>query len=98
MAQFKGKNTGTKPVSSKKPVGAHGTSAPITTANKPVTVATATQSRPTTHSTLETKPTKSEIRRQDIAEAAYYLWLQRGGSDISNWLEAERILRATSTR
>ena len=31
---------------------------------------------------------------QAIAEAAYFLWLQRGGNETVNWLEAERMLRA----
>ena len=30
--------------------------------------------------------------REAIAEAAYFLWLQRGGSDITNWLDAEALL------
>ena len=47
-------------------------------------------------STVEAKPTRIEISQQAIAEAAYYLWLQRGGDEISNWLEAERQLRQTA--
>ena len=43
-------------------------------------------------STLEGKPT--EITRQQIAEQAYFLWKQRGGSEVSNWLEAERLLKS----
>lgn len=31
--------------------------------------------------------------REAIAEAAYFLWLQRGGDDVNNWLEAEAKLR-----
>jgi hypothetical protein len=42
---------------------------------------------------VEAKPTRIEINQQTVAEAAYYLWLRRGGDDISNWLEAERQLR-----
>lgn len=49
-----------------------------------------TTSRP---SAMEAKPTRVEITQQTVAEAAYYLWLRRGGDEISNWLEAERQLR-----
>jgi hypothetical protein len=35
----------------------------------------------------------SSVSNDDIARKAYMLWLQRGGSDIDNWLEAERQLR-----
>lgn len=47
---------------------------------------------PTTTSAVERKPT--EITRQQIAEAAYLLWQKRGGSEVHNWLEAERQLRS----
>jgi hypothetical protein len=43
---------------------------------------------------MEAKPTRTEITRQAVAEAAYYLWLRQGGDDVSNWLEAERQLSA----
>lgn len=46
---------------------------------------------PVTTSTVERKPT--EFTRQQIAEAAYFLWRKRGGSEESNWLEAERLLK-----
>src|SRR5205814_8126781 len=49
--------------------------------------------RSTTASTFEAKMGKNEITRQAIAEAAYYLWLQRGGSEVSNWLDAENKLK-----
>ena len=52
----------------------------------------ATAPRPT--STTERKPTA--ITRQQIAEAAYFLWKQRGGSEVSNWLEAERQLNSSA--
>jgi hypothetical protein len=35
--------------------------------------------------------------REAIAEAAYFLWLKRGGSDTRNWLEAEASLRKPAT-
>lgn len=41
---------------------------------------------------MEGKPT--EITEQAVAEAAYFLWQQRGGDEIGNWLEAEAMLRA----
>ena len=34
-----------------------------------------------------------EVTPQQIAEAAYYLWRQRGGNETVNWLEAERMLK-----
>ncbi len=53
--------------------------------------------------TVETKTTekraappqkeKQEITEADIAEHAYMLWLERGGSEMDNWLEAERQLK-----
>lgn len=45
--------------------------------------------------TLEAKPTPSTncLTRQAIAEAAYFLWQQRGGNEIVNWLEAEAMLK-----
>jgi hypothetical protein len=42
---------------------------------------------------VEVKPAAAEISNQMIAEAAYYLWLQRGGNETVNWLEAESTLR-----
>lgn len=42
---------------------------------------------------VEVKPAAAEISNQMIAEAAYYLWLQRGGNETVNWLEAESMLR-----
>ncbi len=45
-------------------------------------------------STVEAKPsTTVRITRDAVAEAAYCLWLQRGGEQVSNWIEAERLLR-----
>jgi hypothetical protein len=38
------------------------------------------------------------VTRQQIAEAAYYLYLQRGGNDLVNWLDAEAMLRAKSAK
>jgi Protein of unknown function (DUF2934) len=47
-------------------------------------------------SVVERKPT--EVTRQQISEAAYFLWKQRGGSEVSNWLEAERMLKSRIAR
>jgi hypothetical protein len=33
--------------------------------------------------------------REAIAEAAYFLWLQRGGDELVNWIEAEAMLQNT---
>ena len=40
----------------------------------------------------ELKPNQGNISRHAIAEAAYFLWLQRGGNETVNWLEAEAML------
>ena len=45
-----------------------------------------------------TVKTKSRAKSQglshdEIARQAYMLWQQKGGSDMENWLEAERQLR-----
>lgn len=40
----------------------------------------------------------SELSQRAVAEAAYFLWLQRGGDQLSNWLEAEAKLRKTLKR
>jgi hypothetical protein len=49
---------------------------------------------------VETKPGVSisstsggQPTREAIAEAAYFLWLRRGGDGVANWLEAEALLR-----
>lgn len=44
---------------------------------------------------IESKPAgePSSVTPSAIAEAAYFLWLQRGGSETNNWLEAERMLK-----
>jgi hypothetical protein len=44
---------------------------------------------------VEAKPLPNGncITRQAIAEAAYFLWQQRGGDEVVNWLEAEATLR-----
>jgi hypothetical protein len=45
-------------------------------------------------STMEAKPAnKQGVDSHRIAEAAYFLWLKRGGNEVVNWLEAEASLR-----
>lgn len=34
-----------------------------------------------------------QVPQQAIAEAAYFLWKQRGGDSVVNWIEAEACLR-----
>jgi len=31
--------------------------------------------------------------REAVAQAAYFLWMERGGDETTNWLEAEAALR-----
>jgi hypothetical protein len=45
-----------------------------------------------------TKPAPPVVTPQAIAEAAYYLWLERGGNEVVNWLEAEATLKARAVR
>jgi hypothetical protein len=52
------------------------------------------QSRTTT--TVEAKPGTRDVSRAAGAEAAYFLWLKRGGDDVANWLEAEASLRSAA--
>jgi hypothetical protein len=48
--------------------------------------------------TMESKPASNgaAISQETIARAAYFLWLERGGDDVTNWLEAEATLTAKS--
>ena len=39
------------------------------------------------------RKTQVQVSDEEIARQAYMLWLERGGSEIDNWLEAERQLR-----
>ena len=47
---------------------------------------------------MELKPHTSQPSPQAIAEAAYFLWLQRGGNPTVNWLEAEAQLKSQPAR
>lgn len=49
-------------------------------------------------SAMESKPAAGQVSRQQVAEAAYFLWLQRGGNDLVNWLDAEAILTARAAQ
>ena len=40
------------------------------------------------------KPVAKQITYEAIAERAYYIWKQNGGSDFENWVRAESELRA----
>jgi Protein of unknown function (DUF2934) len=40
-----------------------------------------------------TAPAKKEIGYEQIAKKAYELWQSNGGSEMDNWLKAERELR-----
>jgi hypothetical protein len=61
-------------------------------ATKPKTTKTAAKPA-TAKKTTTRKSRKSPAPHDKIAEHAYMLWLQRGGSEIDNWLEAERQLQ-----
>ena len=61
---------------------------PMATPAKPVAATTPTKI------TMEAKPTPREITTQQVAEAAYFLWLSRGGNETVNWLEAENMLKS----
>lgn len=39
------------------------------------------------------EPKRITVTQDDIARAAYFRWLERGGDARSNWLEAEAELR-----
>jgi hypothetical protein len=68
--------------------------------NRPAQKPMATPAKPevatpsTTKTTMEAKPTPREITTQQVAEAAYFLWLRRGGNETVNWLEAENLLKS----
>jgi hypothetical protein len=54
---------------------------------------TTTKSTTTKKAAPRKRASKSAITEDEIARHAYKLWLERGGSDLDNWLEAERQLR-----
>ena len=48
--------------------------------------------------TVEAKNVRNAVTSQAIAEAAYFLWQQRGGNEVVNWLEAESTLRRQAAK
>jgi hypothetical protein len=40
------------------------------------------------------KKAAAAVTQEQIAERAYYLYLERGGDQLENWLHAERELAA----
>lgn len=58
-----------------------------------------------TDAIVETKKSKQNERErstaepthEEIAARAYELWLERGGNDIVNWIEAESELRQAAS-
>lgn len=57
-----------------------------------------------TNAIVETKSKQNERERstaepthEEIATRAYELWLERGGNDIVNWIEAESELRQAAS-
>lgn len=42
----------------------------------------------------KTAGAKKELAWDQIARRAYFIWQSRGGSEIDNWLQAERELRS----
>ena len=41
---------------------------------------------------------KATAAHDDIAQLAYLIWQEKGGSEIENWLEAERRLGAKNKK
>lgn len=60
--------------------------------------ATHHRSTPAPSNVLSFAKPASELSERSIAEAAYFLWQQRGGDQLANWLEAEAKLRKTLKR
>jgi Protein of unknown function (DUF2934) len=90
----------------RKPSARKQTPAPRPSPALPHATARAAQPAPRPTQQVEAKPampataptaTSAAPTPQAIAEAAYYLWLQRGGSQVDNWLEAEANLRSRTT-
>jgi hypothetical protein len=76
---------------------------PARVGSRPTSSAPASLSKPAAEtlkptSKVEWKPGTREPTQQAIAEAAYFLWRERGGSEVVNWLEAEARLRRQAQR
>ena len=52
----------------------------------------------TTNAQFEGKTATAKITQEAIAEAAYFIWKERGGDPTLNWLEAERRLTTASKK
>jgi len=48
---------------------------------------------------VESKPSQvdAESISKAIRDAAYFLWRERGGNEVVNWLEAERLVLANGS-
>ncbi len=83
-----------KPSRTSKPNKTVATSAVASPQFVPATkAANASVSKP--GSRIEGKPA-AEPTVDQIAAAAYFLWLERGGNETVNWLEAERMLKTNA--
>ncbi len=69
----------------------------MVTKTKVTKAATPKAESTTKSSSVAAKPSKKKtsaaLSHEEIARQAYMLWVERGGSEIDNWLEAERNLR-----
>jgi hypothetical protein len=74
----------------KKPVSNIKTATPAKVAAKP---AASTEIRNSAVPPRGAAPAKKEIGYEQIAKKAYELWQAGGGSEMDNWLRAERELR-----
>lgn len=52
-----------------------------------------TQTKTATQNGASSQKDKLQVSQEDIARQAYMLWLERGGSEMENWLEAEKQLK-----
>jgi hypothetical protein len=65
---------------------------------KPAAKSASTGSVPHRSATVEAKNVRNAVTTQAVAEAAYFLWQQRGGNEVVNWLEADSMLRRQTTQ
>lgn len=57
-------------------------------------VKTEVRNTPIPKVTPAAKPAAKQVTHEAIAERAYYIWKQNGGSEFENWVRAESELRA----
>ncbi|MCA9284497.1 MAG: DUF2934 domain-containing protein [Phycisphaerales bacterium] len=64
------------------------------TSNRPTKRARTTAASPAVRATpgTTTPSTTDGASPEEIAREAYFIWLERGGNEVVNWLEAERRL------